>query len=62
MTGKKVDQFSSFEEFEREFMPQRHASRHVESEWTTDHLAARLTDASVRGVRDALQRSSVSSA
>lgn len=56
MSDHETDQFDSFEEFEREFLPQRHAARRPENPWSSDRLAAEMARDSLSGVREAVQR------
>lgn len=47
--------FGSFEEFEREFLPKRHAER-VRSSGATEGMAARMAGESLAKMREAVEK------
>lgn len=54
MSKAKTGLFVSFEEFEREYMPERHASKQITSGWSPEDLAAEMAAASLKDVAEAL--------
>lgn len=56
MSDHETDQFDSFEEFEREFLPERHAARRSDNPWSTERLATDIARDSLSGVREAVER------
>ena len=52
MTRTRV--FDSFEEFEKEYLPERHSLRSVSPDWLAEQLASDLAEVSLKGVERVL--------
>lgn len=52
----QTEKFNSFDEFEREFMPDRYAAHSIETPWSIDRLTSDIASEFLNEIRTAVER------
>lgn len=55
MPQKQTEKFNSFEEFELEFMPARHAAQLMDAPWAIDRLTSEIASEFLKDIRTAVE-------